>query len=149
MFHLVDVYPYRLTNGLHQFLLLKRSAGKEYSGQWRMVGGKIQQGETAWQCALRELREETGASPKTFWSVPSLNHFYDHKNDEIELIPAFAAELSRNHTIKLDAEHSSYQWIDYENIGNYVHWPEQMRLISVIHSILKSREPLDDWMISL
>ena len=74
----VDVYPYRLDeNHLPEFLLVRRAAGLVYAGQWRMIGGKVDAGETAWQAALRELREETGLTPTRFWSLPSVNHFYE------------------------------------------------------------------------
>lgn len=112
-----------------------------------MVGGKVNNGEKAWKAALRELKEETGAIPQTFWTVPSLNHFYNHSKDRIELIPAFAAELHPESDIKLNREHSDYQWIECNTAKNFIHWPEQYRLITLIHSILTTREILDDWKI--
>lgn len=72
---LVDVYPYRLVEGIPQFLLLRRVPDMVYAGQWRMVGGAIELGEDAWEAGGRELNEETGQSPDHFWTVPSVTSF--------------------------------------------------------------------------
>ncbi|MGF1670420.1 MAG: NUDIX domain-containing protein, partial [Balneolaceae bacterium] len=88
---LIDVYPYKIIDGKPQFLLLKRSRDKIYEGQWRMIGGKVEQNETYWQAALRELAEETKLKSNRFWSVPTVNHFYESSSDQIHLIPAFGA----------------------------------------------------------
>lgn len=43
------------------YLLMQRDPRKHYGGMWEAgAGGAAQQGETPLQCALRELREETG-----------------------------------------------------------------------------------------
>src|SRR5437868_14343196 len=41
-------------------VLLIRRRNDPYKGQYALPGGFIEAGETAEQCALRELREETG-----------------------------------------------------------------------------------------
>ena len=85
----VDVYPYRRATDEPEFLLLRRSADAAYAGQWRMVGGKIEPGEAAWQAALRELREETGLAPAALWSVPSANVFYEWRREGKLKIPYY------------------------------------------------------------
>ncbi len=89
----VDVYPYRESAVNPEFLLLRRAPGTEYAGQWRMVGGKIESGEAAWETAHREVTEETGHAPDRLWTLPSVNAFYEWQDDRINLIPAFAAAL--------------------------------------------------------
>lgn len=146
---LIDVYPYRINeSGGCEFLILKRSPNKLYAGQWRMVGGKVKEGERAWEAGLRELREETSADPVNFWSLPSLNHFYDPNTDDIELIPAFAAELSSQQEIVLNVEHTEYKWIESKESERLIVWPEQCRLISLAQSILTADNILEDWKIS-
>ena len=51
----VDVYVYRSTPDGLKHLLLRRAEGRLYAGSWRMVAGKIEEGEQAWQTAVREL----------------------------------------------------------------------------------------------
>lgn len=145
---LVDVYPYRYRSGINEFLIVKRSSHKIYAGQWRMIGGKIEDNEPAWKAGLRELKEETQLVPELYWVIPSLNHFYNHRNNEIELIPAFAAKLNINVHVELNEEHSEYKWIEFEDVDNYLPWPEQQRLLKLTHAILTKQQILEDWKIS-
>jgi len=144
---LVDLYAYRLVTGNPEFLLLKRSYKKIYAGQWRMIGGKVKQGEKYWEAALRELKEETAAIPTEFWVVPTINHFYEHTEDQTHLIPVFGAELKPDSTLKLNNEHTAYKWVPASEINKYVKWPEQKRIINLIHSILtdSDQQILPEW----
>lgn len=144
---LVDVYPYHSVAGHTEFLILKRAPHKQYAGQWRMVGGKIQDSEKAWQAGLRELKEETSITPDVFWAIPSVNFFYNHREDRIEYIPTFAACVPAGSKIELDEEHTEYQWIESTEADNFVKWPEQRRLIQLTASILND-QILEDWIIS-
>lgn len=147
---LIDVYPYRVDGKNVEFLILKRSSKKIYADQWRMVGGKVQENESYWGAALRELNEELSVVPKQFWTVPSLNKFYEHSSDTIHHIPAFAAGLEWNdEKIGLDDEHSGYLWIKADEVSEYIHWPEQRRLIQLINEILTNQKILPEWIIDI
>ena len=146
---LIDLYPYRLVDGKPQFLLLKRAKGKVYEGQWRMIGGKVNPNETYWQAALRELKEETGLDPVRFWTIPSLNHFYEAASDTIHSIPAFAAQVDETSEPVLDDEHTEITWTDAGEIGKYIIWPEQRRLVQLSNSIILSDQIINDWLIPL
>ncbi|MEX0721302.1 MAG: NUDIX pyrophosphatase [Balneolaceae bacterium] len=146
---LIDVYPYRLRNGYPEFLILKRSTGKIYASQWRMIGGKVNVDEKIWEAALRELKEETGLKPDKFWVIPSVNQFYEAGTDTTHIIPAFAAELGLDSQITLDDEHSEFKWVNIEGIEPYIKWPEQRRLIRLAHEIITDQflEILPEWLI--
>ncbi len=147
---LIDVYPYRKTVGFVEFLILKRSTDKIYANEWRMVGGKVEEGETYWEAALRELDEELSEKPLQFWTVPSVNTFYEHKTDTIHHIPVFAARLeSGDYRIKLNDEHSGYLWITSSQIDEYIYWPEQKRLMRLIENILTHQRISPEWIIDL
>lgn len=136
----VDVYPYCKVENEVYFLLMKRNPIKIYGGQWRMVGGKVEKDETYWQAALRELKEETGFTPNLFWTVPSINQFYDPKSDSILHIPAFACEISSFQKPVLNEEHIDFEWVKSAQINDYISWPEQKRLILLINELVLFRE---------
>ena len=147
---LIDVYPYRINGKNVEFLILKRSSKKIYANQWRMVGGKVQENETYWEAALRELNEEISVAPIQFWTVPSLNKFYEYSADNIHLIPAFAAKMEWNDDeIDLDDEHTGYLWVKADEVSEYIHWPEQRRLIQLIDDILTNQQILPEWIIDI
>lgn len=146
---LIDVYPYQLKEKKVQFLVLQRAEKVIYEGQWRMVGGKVKEGEARWEAGLRELDEETGLYPSCYWSLPSVNPFYEPETDEMHLIPAFGAEIAPASEVLLDREHSGFKWIDLSKIDRYIKWPEQRRLMRLIHQIVTDEEILDDWIISI
>lgn len=148
MARLVDVYPYQQSDRGHRFLVLKRADDQMYAGQWRMVGGKVEEGEKIWEAGLRELKEETGVAPDLYWTVPSVNHFYNKNRDTVELIPAFAAQVSEGAAISLNKEHIEYKWIEFEEVVNFILWPEQQRLIEIIDTVLHKHQPLENWIIS-
>jgi dATP pyrophosphohydrolase len=145
---LIDVYPYKIVKDEVHFLIFKRSSKKIYAEQWRMIGGKVKSDETSWLAGLRELEEETGIKPVKFWTVPSVNQFYEHKTDMIHSIPAFAAEISGQAAIALDDEHTGYKWITANDVAEYLKWPEQRRLIRLIDELLND-EILPEWIIEI
>lgn len=125
----VDVYAYRIFNSTPEYLLLRRSPDAQYAGQWRMIGGKIEEGETAWQTALREILEETGLHPTRLWAIPSTNAFYEWEHDRVNIIPAFGAEVAGEPTI--NREHDDYRWMPTEKAAECLRWPEQRRLLTI------------------
>ena len=61
---IIDTYVFRRTEEGLRFLLLKRAQTKKYEHFWQGVAGKIEENETAWEAAVRELKEEIGISSK-------------------------------------------------------------------------------------
>jgi dihydroneopterin triphosphate diphosphatase len=137
LIRVVDVYPYRrrASRGF-EYLLFRRAASASYEGQWRMIAGKIEPYETAWEAALRELNEETGCLPVRAWSVPSVNLFYEWQNDRVNIVPAFAAELVDDPA--LNAEHDQFSWLPLGEAIVKLNWPEQERLLRLVDRLLRT-----------
>jgi len=135
----VDVYPYREQSVNPEFLLLRRAPDTRYAGQWRMVGGKIEEGEAAWKTGLREVEEETGQRPTQFWSLPSVNAFYEWRADRVTLAPAFGAALTEDPS--LDDEHDAFAWRPAPEAARYLDWPEQKRLLRLADRLLRDGIP--------
>lgn len=150
MNRLVDVYVYRLEQNEVKILILKRAIDVVYGGQWRMIGGKVNEDEKAYEAAHRELKEETGLTAAKFWTIPSVNQFYDHKSDHLYQIPAFAVEVEDGaQTVKLNHEHVDFKWISGDEIAQYISWPEQRRLMQLLISIVTDNEILKEWIIEI
>lgn len=61
VYHLVCDVAVKHRDG--SYLLMQRDHRKPYGGMWELsAGGSALKGETAFDCAVRELREETGLS---------------------------------------------------------------------------------------
>jgi dATP pyrophosphohydrolase len=135
----VDVYPYREQSVNPEFLLLHRAPDVPYAGQWRMVGGKIEADEAAWETALREVTEETGHRPSHLWTIPSVNTFYEWQADRINLIPAFAAALPEDPV--LNDEHDAFAWLPAQEAVDRLDWPEQQRLLHLADRLLRDGIP--------
>lgn len=148
--HAVDVYPYRRNGGATEWLVARRAAGHAYAGNWRMIGGKVDGDETAWQTALRELAEETGWRPgrglRQLWTLPSVNAHYDWRADRVVLAPAFAAEVEGEPT--LDDEHDAAAWLPAEAAASRLAWPEQARLLRLAATLADAGRPAE-WDVSL
>src|SRR5688500_16541613 len=95
-----------------EILQLHRPPGAFMGGTWQTIHGKIREGETAWQAALRELREETGLVPLEFYQLDAMNIFYMASSDTIWHCPGFCAIVDASATITLNHEHDASRWID-------------------------------------
>lgn len=144
---LIDAYLYRMGPNGPEYLALLRASHKIYAGQWRMIGGKVDPGETFWQAAYREIKEETQLTPSPFWTVPTVNQFYNPKHDVFHKIPVFAGEILENEDPILDDEHTDYQWVRADEIETYFLWPEQQRIVHAIDGILRNGTILSQWLI--
>ena len=72
----IDTYVYRTTSAGLLFLVLKRAKTKMYEHIWQGVAGKIEDGETSWEAATRELKEETGLAPLKIFVADHVSKFY-------------------------------------------------------------------------
>jgi dATP pyrophosphohydrolase len=97
-----------------------------------MVSGHLEAGEKAWECAARELLEETGLRPLHFYQASYVNRFYLAASDEIVLSPVFAAHVAADAPVVLSGEHTDYAWVGYDEARRRYPWPGQRKAIEVI-----------------
>ena len=108
---LASLVAVRETEARHEVLLLKRT--QTLIGEWCQVAGSIEEGETAWQTALRELDEETGLQPNALYSADTCEQFYEADRDAITIAPVFVAFIDNAATVTLNHEHSEYRWVSF------------------------------------
>jgi dATP pyrophosphohydrolase len=132
-----DCHVARPAQGGYEYLLLQRASQKIYAGTWRMVGGKLRAGETAWQACLRELGEETQLPVERLLAVPYVNRFYEWQQDRINDIPVFVALTSRAAEPVLDAEHRAAAWLPFGEALTRLPWPGQREGLRAADALLK------------
>ena len=129
----------RPDGALGEFLQLRRARGEFLEGAWGAIHGRIERGETAWQAALRELREEAGLAPAEFYQLDTINQFYLVAGDCVWHVPGFCAVVSRDVMITLNEEHDDFRWIDRSRIERDFLWPGERRQLEEL-----CREVIDD-----
>ena len=116
--------------------MLRRSHAGRCPGSWETIHGTIEQGETPVQASLRELREETGLVPEKFYNLSRTEAFYQHRTEELALIPVFAAFVASSATVRLSAEHDRAEWLSLPQAATRVAWPRERRALDDILSIV-------------
>jgi 8-oxo-dGTP pyrophosphatase MutT (NUDIX family) len=132
----VDTYALRGAGAQLQVLVLRRGANGRCPGSWETVHGTIEPGETPVQASLRELREETGLTPERFYNLSRTEAFYQHRTDEVALIPVFAAFVGEKTAFRLSAEHDHAEWLSPARAAERFAWPRERRALDDILSIV-------------
>jgi dihydroneopterin triphosphate diphosphatase len=138
---IVEVCPFRIIHDRGEYLLIRRASDDAlYPGLWQFVTGRVEAGEKAHGAALRELEEETGVRPRRFWVVPAVNSFYDPDRDIVNLVPLFAAQLDPVAPIRLSAEHSLFEWVQYGEARDRLVWPGQRSCLEIVRQYILGGE---------
>ena len=144
MVRVIDAYVYRYAKTKLKFLTLKRSKTKIYEHLWQGVAGKIEDGETASEAAIRELKEETGFNPHKMFVADHVSSFYESHFDRINLVPVFGIEV-RSQNVVLSDEHCEYKWLEYDKAYSRLTWNGQKKGLKVIYEMLNSDDDRIKW----
>jgi dATP pyrophosphohydrolase len=138
----VDCHIFRIKpDGSDEWLVLRRSPHIHLGGTWQMVSGHLEPGEKAYECAVRELEEETGLRPMHFYQASYVNRFYLAASDEIVLSPVFAAHVAPDAKVRLSGEHTDFAWVPFEEAVKRYPWPGQRKAIATIREQFVTRTP--------
>ena len=140
----VDCYVYRYTAKGILFLLMKRNLNKVYEHLWQGVAGKIEEGETSSEAAIRELEEETGLSPINMFVADHVSKFYEAHGDRINLVPVFGIEVDSENII-LSEEHISYKWVNINEALDTLVWNGQKKGIQTVHDMVINNDDRMIW----
>ena len=148
----VDVYVFQrvaggagAAEGREQvsFLQMLRS-GPPLENTWHPVMGHVETGETATDCALRELSEELGierGDPALLglWALEQVHPFYIAAIDTIVMSPRFAAEIAPGWSPTLNSEHREFRWVPEGLIDESFMWPGQKAACREVLSMIVPR----------
>ncbi|MEK7790509.1 MAG: A/G-specific adenine glycosylase [Deltaproteobacteria bacterium] len=108
---------YRIAIGIvwrgDKILVTRRPSKGLLGGLWEFPGGKIEKGESAKECVVREIQEEVGLDVKAGNSVGVIRHAYTHFSIEMEGIPCQYVS-GRPKALGCDA----WRWIFWEEISS-------------------------------
>jgi dihydroneopterin triphosphate diphosphatase len=138
----VDCHVFRVRpDGGDEWLLMKRAPDILLGGTWQMVQGHLEDGETAYQAAHRELREETGLTPEAFYQASYVNRFYLAQSDQIILSPVFCARVPDAASVRLSTEHTEHRWVAHEEALREYPWPGQRKSLQICREQFYLRTP--------
>ncbi|MEO8088967.1 MAG: NUDIX domain-containing protein [Gemmatimonadales bacterium] len=135
---LVDVYVLRGADATLESLVLRRATGGRCPGSWETVHGHIEGGERPAEAAVRELEEETGLVALHLFNVSRVESFYQHRLDEVALVPVFAAFVSPEARVRLGSEHDQFEWLTPAAAQARFAWPRERRALEDIVAVLRS-----------
>jgi len=93
-----------------RFLLGRRNPLKRHGGLWEFPGGKLEDGETHFEAARRELSEELGVALSDFQGIV----FSLHDPDSDFVIDFVRASVSGEPTA---LEHTEIRWVSVDEIA--------------------------------
>jgi 8-oxo-dGTP pyrophosphatase MutT (NUDIX family) len=124
---------YRDTAGGRVYLLL------DYGKHWDYPKGHLEEGETAWQAAVRELREETGirqVDRVTRFERDMHYTFYSPKKGRIVKTVTYFVGRTRMEKVEVSDEHSGYAWLGYEDAMQRLTYDNAREMLRAAHEAI-------------
>jgi 8-oxo-dGTP pyrophosphatase MutT (NUDIX family) len=134
---LVDVYVLCGAESALKVLVLRRGQGGRCPGSWESVHGHVEADETPAVAAARELEEETGLKAERLYNLSRMEMFYQHRTDEVALIPVFAAFVADHATVRLGREHDRFEWLPPAEASVRLAWPRERRALEDVVTLLR------------
>ncbi len=100
-----------IINNQNQVLAAQRSETMSLPLKWEFPGGKIEPGETAEDCLIREIKEELNIHIEIIKALPANIHTYPKIT--IELIPFICRRMNGEIILK---EHAQIKWLDKDEL---------------------------------
>jgi len=131
----VDVYVIRPLAEGWRVLAVQRALNTRCPGAWETVHGHIEQDEKPEVAAVREIREETGLEIDRLYNV-TVQPFYLHKMETVQLAVVFAAFVAEPAEVKLAEEHQQFEWLSVEEANARFIWPRERDALRDIQQLL-------------
>ena len=141
----VDVYVIRPLPDGWRVLVLRRAMDTRCPGAWETVHGHVEADEKPEAAAVREIREETGLEVDRLYNV-TVQPFYLHKLETVQLAVVFAAFVAEPAEVKLAEEHQQFEWLSVEDADSRFIWPRERQALRDVHQLLSGGDagPVED-----
>jgi 8-oxo-dGTP pyrophosphatase MutT (NUDIX family) len=133
--HSAGFILFRQTPAGPVFLLL------DYGKHWDYAKGHLEEGESPWQAAVRELREETGI--RQVDRITPFQHdmhynFFSPKKGRIAKTVTYFLGQTRTTQVTLSHEHKNHAWLPFEDALNRLTYKNAKDLLTAAHHALES-----------
>jgi len=85
------------------------------SGHWDFIKGKMEEGESTHETAIREAKEETGIMDITFLEnfEEWINYDFQYQGELVHKKVVFFLAETKTKQVMISHEHLDYTWMDY------------------------------------
>jgi bis(5'-nucleosidyl)-tetraphosphatase len=129
---------FRLTPRGPRFLLL------DYGKHWDYPKGHLEEGESAWQAAVRELREETGIRQvdRVGRFQRAMHYaFHSSKKGHVQKTVTYFLGRTRAEAITLSDEHEGFAWLPYEEALDRLTYQNARDMLTAAWKALAEAKP--------
>jgi ADP-ribose pyrophosphatase YjhB (NUDIX family) len=124
--NVVDLWVFHKRDAEPKYLLLRTSpekADKWFHGSrfWQIPGGFLEKEDELAE-AMRRWLSEYGLEPKGVWAAEYVSCYYNIRRRNLELTPAFAAEVAAPAEVKLSWHHSEFGWFTADECLERIHF---------------------------
>ena len=126
---------FRVMNGERLYLLLHYP-----HGHWDLPKGKIEEGESKQEAALRELEEETGLEAEIIDGFEEQISYVFRQDDElIEKTVYFLIGKTESDQITLSDEHINFAWLPYNQAEGQLTFANAKEVLKKADLFIKRR----------
>jgi 8-oxo-dGTP pyrophosphatase MutT (NUDIX family) len=127
------IIVFREKSNKNEFLLLNYPGG-----HWDFVKGRIENGETAHQTAIRETKEETGISKLQFIDgfEEKIEYNFQFEGNLVHKEVVFFLAKTETDQVKVSFEHLDYVWLDYNSALEKITYQNSKNLLIKANKLL-------------
>src|SRR4249920_1883420 len=118
-----------------EFLVALRAPGTRSESYWSLISGGIEDGESPFDAARRELEEETGLTAPLSWDEIPMSLGFQGEDGWVVLY-VFSAETRIDWEPTLDEEHVDYRWCEAESALGVLFYEEPRAALREVASRL-------------
>lgn len=125
---------FRDVDGQRLYLLL------DYGKHWDYPKGHLEEGESAWQAAVRELREETGIRQVDRvgrFQKDMQYDFYSSKKGPINKTVTYFAGKTKTEKVVVSDEHSGFAWLPYDDAMKRLTYDNARDMLTAAHRAIE------------
>jgi 8-oxo-dGTP pyrophosphatase MutT (NUDIX family) len=111
----------------------------DYGKHWDYAKGHLEEGETAWQAAVRELREETGirqVDRVTRFERDMHYAFFSPKKGRVVKTVTYFLGRTKTEKVDISDEHSSYAWLPFDEAMQRLTYENAREMLAAAHEAL-------------